>query len=190
MKVDILEKRKLLSQIFLLLYVVFFASGWQKKSCSTQFSLVRYCTSTISCASLPISLASSNCKLNIPLSFYSINSLLQNFHRDFLNASLDCTVWKRNHHWVISYGITAHLPGHFDSSWFNQVFFRCKRRFCLSDFPSNSKRSLHCFTVRAGYSSSSSRTINTSSLYLKLFTLEKLMVFINIFYMFCLKTPS
>jgi len=47
----------------------------------------------------------------------------------------------------LSYGITAHYPGYFYGCWFDQALSCCIRRFCSCIFPSNRKRSTHCFTM-------------------------------------------
>ena len=81
------------------------------------------------------------------------------------------------------------ILAHFDGCWFNQVFSSCMSRFSSNNFQSNSK-SLHSSTTGVGNSTPSSWTINTTSLHMKLFILEKIAAFINVFCMKCLKMPS
>jgi len=51
----------------------------------------------------------------------------------------------------LSYGITTHYLGDFHGCWFDQTFSCCLRRFCSCIFPSNRKRSMHCFTVGVSF---------------------------------------
>ena len=100
--------------------VVFLASGRQNRNCSTKLFVSKYRTNTMSCASLPISLVSSSCKLNLS--------------QRLMVAIVCCS-------------ITTHYPGHFNRFWFNQIYSSCVRCFCTSDFPCNRKRSTHCMTM-------------------------------------------
>ena len=59
----------------------------------------------------------------------------------------------------LSCGITAHHPGYIHGCWFDQALFCCIKRFCSCIFPSNRKRSTHCFTMGEGFHSLNRWTI-------------------------------
>ena len=72
----------------------------------------------------------------------------------------------------LSCGITAHDSGYFHGCWFDKVLSCCKRHFCSCIFPSNRKRSTHCFTMGVSLYSRSRWTIGTTSRYLLFFSLK------------------
>jgi len=90
----------------------------------------------------------------------------------------------------LSYDIFTHYPGYFHSCWFDQALSCCTRRFCFCIFPSNRKRSTHCFTMRVSFHSWRRWTISTTSRYLEFFLFRKLKDFVNVFHMLLLFETS
>ena len=131
----------------------------------------------MSCASFPISVVSSNCKLNFPLRFAAAIVCC----RISTESSLIGRLIVLSDKGTLA-SLLAHYSGHFDGCWLNQPFSCCS--FCSNNFLCNRKGSSHCIFMRVGYSSPNTCTINTTSLGMQFFTLKEFMIFVKVFFMF------